>query len=94
MLYLRDPNLGGWWVGWGGIAEAQQEINIQELQDWFGMGTNFEWQVQTRNEYAWSNFSEIWAFTYESQPTAPIVSIPPEFGVWLDENDNRIVEVQ
>lgn len=53
------------WFGFGDTAEPLKVVfNFASFVSSNGLGTEFEWSVQARNGYAWSNASNRWKFTY------------------------------
>jgi hypothetical protein len=54
------------WYGSSGISDTQKMINLDDLIQ-MGYGNKFEWYVQTRNDYAWSDSSQPWKFTYPAK---------------------------
>lgn len=53
------------WFGFSGMTSPQRVVaDFASFVSTYGLGTEFEWSVQARNDYAWSYESNPWKFTY------------------------------
>ncbi len=53
------------WFAFSGVTSPQRVVaDFAGFVSSRGLGTEFEWFVQARNDYAWSNESNPWKFTY------------------------------